>query len=292
MFILTFKTNSSIVDEQIEKLQINNIFNVYYQSPLNIITDNWGYTFEEVENEILDLNIVFDKNCEVLSFDKFKTKICKILGTQEFIITQDNNSYTETILPAVEINNSYVLIHPTQETNIENRINFISQGAFGTGLHETTKDILSYILKRDFSNLTVMDIGTGSGILAIATGLKNAKKVTAIDIRDVTVEILFNCELNNLNNIEVKIGNILSNDFSVDNTYDVIYINIGGEETIMFMDYINSHLKTGGTLLVSGLVSWSFDFVKNYIEKFDYTLMNKLQTNEWCTLIFEKTNNL
>ncbi|MGL4991291.1 MAG: 50S ribosomal protein L11 methyltransferase [Sarcina sp.] len=292
MLIFTFKSNSSIVDTQIEKLQINNIFNAYYQSPLNIITDNWGYAFEEIENEDLDLNIVFDENCEVLSLDEFEAKICKILETQEFTITQDNNSYNETIMPVVEINDSYVLIHPTQETSIKNRINFISQGAFGTGLHETTKDILSYILTLDFSNLTVMDIGTGSGILSIATALKNAKKVTAIDIRDVKEEILLNSKLNNLNNIEVKIGNALSNDFNVDNIYDVIYINIGGEETIMFMDYINSHLKTNGTLLVSGLVSWSFDFVKEHITKFGYKVITKLQTNEWCTVIFEKTNNL
>lgn len=286
MIIITFKTNSAIVDEQIEKLQLNNIFNAYYEAPLIITTDNWGYGYEEKENETLDINIVFEG--DILELSEFTNTLCTILNSNDFTTKEDNTLYTEVIMPKVQINDSYVLIHPSEETHIENRINFISQGAFGTGLHETTKDILSLILDQDFTGLKIMDIGTGSGILSIATAMKNAEKVTAIDIRDVKEEVNINADLNNLSNIEVKIGNALASDFVVDSIYDIIYINIGGEETIMFMDYINSHLKDNGTLLVSGLVSWSFDFVKSEVEKYSYTMINKLQTNEWCTAIFTK----
>lgn len=286
MIIITFKTNSSIVDSQVENLMINDIFNVYYEAPLNITTDMWGYGFEEKENEPLNLNIVFDGDESML--DDFNKNICKILNLSDFTIKNDTSSCEETILPEVRINDSYSLLHPSLDTNTKNRINFISQGAFGTGLHETTKDILSYILDKDFTNMSVMDIGTGSGVLAIATALKNAKKVTAIDIRDVREEVMLNADLNNLSNIEVKVGNALTNDFKVDDLYDAIYINIGGEETILFMDYIVSHLKENGFLLVSGLVSWSFDYVLENVQKYNFTLDQKLQTNEWCTAIFKK----
>ena len=286
MFIITFKTNSSEVDSKIEKLQLNDIFNTYYQAPLNITTDDYGYGYEEKENEDLDLHIVFDG--EEKDLEAFLIKVSDILGDFSFEVKEEHYTYEETSFPTVEINDSWVLVNPNIETENKNRINFISQGAFGTGLHETTKDILSLILKKDFSNQTVMDIGTGSGILAIATALKNAKKVTAIDIRDVEDEVLLNASFNNLDNIEVKVGNALSDEFSVDSKYDWIYINIGGEETQMFMDYIDKHLKENGMLLVSGLVEWSFDFVKEKVQQHGYEMTEKLQTNEWCTAIFKR----
>ncbi|WP_297518860.1 50S ribosomal protein L11 methyltransferase [uncultured Clostridium sp.] len=286
MFIITFKTNSSDIDAKIEKLQLNDVFNTYYEAALNITTDNWGYGYEEKENEILDLHIVFDADESKL--EAFLIKISDILDDFSFEVKEENYNYEETIFPSVQINDSWILINPNEESQNINRINFISQGAFGTGLHETTKDILSLILKKDFSNKTVMDIGTGSGILAIATALKSAKKVTAVDIRDVEEEVMLNASFNDLSTIEVKVGNALTNDFTVDPLYDWIYINIGGEETQMFMEYIDSHLKKDGMLLVSGLVEWSFDFVKSKVEEHSYEMTQKLQTNEWCTAIFKK----
>ncbi|WP_297435699.1 50S ribosomal protein L11 methyltransferase [uncultured Clostridium sp.] len=288
MFIITFKTNSNDVDSKVEKLQFNEIFNVYYEAPLHITTDNWGYGYEEKENETLDLNIVFEG--ENKDLNTFTNSLCEILESKDFTTKEENYTYEEDIFPSVEINDDWILIHPSESTNIKNRINFISQGAFGTGLHETTKDILALILSKDFSDKTVMDLGTGSGILSIATAMKNAKKVTAIDIRDVSEEVNLNSDLNNLSNVEVKVGNALTNDFSVDDKYDWIYINIGGEETQMFMEYIDNHIKNDGMLLVSGLVEWSFDFVKQEVEKFNFEITEKVQTNEWCTAIFKKIN--
>ena len=288
MFIITFKTNSNDIDAKVEKLQFNDIFNVYYEAALNITTDNWGYGYEEKENETLDLHIVFDGESSEL--EGFLIKVSDILDDFSFEVKEENYDYEETTFPSVQINDSWILINPNEEeeNTALNRINFISQGAFGTGLHETTKDILSLILEKDFADKTVMDIGTGSGILAIATALKNAKKVTAIDIRDVEDEVLLNASFNNLTNIEVKVGNALEDEFEVDTKYDWIYINIGGEETQMFMNYIDEHIKDHGMLLVSGLVEWSFDFVKEQVEKHSFEIVEKLQTNEWCTAIFRK----
>ena len=169
----------------------------------------------------------------------------------------------------------------------QTKINFISQGAFGTGLHETTQDILKLILNDlNLKNKTVLDIGTGSGILSIAASISGAKSVVAVDIRDVEDEVMLNASLNNLTNIEAVVGNILEDKTLIKENFDWIFINIGGEETKMFMEYIKNHLNENGDLLVSGLVEWSFDEVKENVESYGFKLQSKHQTNEWVTAVF------
>ena len=54
----------------------------------------------------------------------------------------------------------------------------------------------------------------------------------------------------------------------------------------MFMEYIKNHLNENGDLLVSGLVEWSFDEVKENVESYGFKLQSKHQTNEWVTAVF------
>ena len=54
----------------------------------------------------------------------------------------------------------------------------------------------------------------------------------------------------------------------------------------MFMKYIKEHLNTNGNILVSGLVEWSFDEVKEAVEGYGFKLISKHQTNEWVTAVF------
>ena len=138
----------------------------------------------------------------------------------------------------------------------------------------------------DLSNKSILDIGTGSGILSIASSIVGASKVTALDIRDVRSEVEQNAALNGLYNVNVIIGDALTEDLPFDSSYDWIYINIGGEETEMFMNFIKKHLALNGKLLVSGLVEWSFEKVRAMIETYGYTLEDKYQSKEWVTAIF------
>lgn len=284
MYILSYKVDYKEVDNIITNLQINDIFNVFYENPLEITTDEFGYGYIEKEDEEIILKVTYDEDLN--NFEDFKKLVSDIVGKKEDNIEEVNYEYEEFSIPAIHINDEWVLASPDEEVEGKKKINFISQGAFGTGLHETTQDLLSIILSKDFTNKRVLDIGTGSGILSLATAIKNASNVIALDIRDVKDEVLLNASLNNINNIDVLVGDALSNDVSISGEFDWIYINIGGEETEMFMPLIKKHLKKDGKLLISGLVEWSFDSVKNMVESYGFKMIEKHQTNEWCTAIF------
>jgi ribosomal protein L11 methyltransferase len=280
--------SSAKVEDSIELLQINDIYDAFYESVLEITTDENGYGYTEKEDENITLKVAFESQDEDLEdLELFMNKLTSLLGKKPFDVFEEQSTYEDFSMPAIHIDDNWVLASPDEEFEGKNRINFISQGAFGTGLHETTQDLLKIILSKDFSNKRILDIGTGSGILSLATAIKGAKEVVALDIRDVADEVLLNASLNNLSTITPLIGDALSGDVTIEGTFDWIYINIGGEETHMFMDLIKDILKEDGYLLVSGLVEWSFTKVSDMIEKNGYSLIEKHQTKEWVTAIYK-----
>lgn len=287
MFILTYNIAFKELDEKIELLQINDIYNVYYESPLEITTEEYGYGYLEKEVNTIDIKIAYDEDKSNLNL--FIDKVNSLLNKTYTELEEVNTDYEKYDFPTVHINDTWVLASPDTiiDDKYTNKISFVSQGAFGTGLHETTKDLLNVILtKLELNNKSVLDIGTGSGILSIASAIIGASNVTALDIRDVKDEVELNASLNGLYNINVVVGNALNNEVTINEKFDWIYINIGGEETEMFMPFIKKHLANNGKLLVSGLVEWSFDKVKTLIENSGFTLKEKYQTNEWVTAIF------
>lgn len=284
MFIISYKLPYEKLDSTIEKLAINDVYNVFYENPLEITTDDYGYGYIEREDEEIVLKVAFE---EEEGLEEFKKKLKNILEMDYISVEENNYDYTIYDFPAIHLDDKYVIASPDAEFEGKTKINFISQGAFGTGLHETTQDILKLILNDlNLKNKTVLDIGTGSGILSIAASISGAKSVVAVDIRDVEDEVMLNASLNNLTNIEAVVGNILEDKTLIKENFDWIFINIGGEETKMFIEYIKNHLNENGNLLVSGLVEWSFDEVKENVESYGFKLQSKHQTNEWVTAVF------
>lgn len=291
MIEISFPVKHSEIDDIINKLISIGLDSTYYDAPYEVTVDSNGYGFFEKEDEIVELK-VYPKEQTIEECEIHLNNIKKLLGIKDEIkITKLNTENWQMPFEPVDLNNGYVIAEPDADVSYEKgKINFESQGSFGTGLHETTQDLLRYILNEDFTNLKVLDLGTGSGILSIAAAIKNAEHVTALDIRDVTEEVSHNFKLNNLNNIEILIKDVTKEKIDFNNIYDVIFINIGGDETISSMELINNAIKQNGTLYVSGLVEWSSDDIYDKIKEYGYSLIKKTQTNEWVTMVLKKDN--
>lgn len=126
--------------------------------------------------------------------------------------------------------------------------------AFGTGTHHTTNMCMARLEKVLPANAEVFDVGTGSGILAIAAVLLGAKSVKAVDIDAVAVRVAReNIADNGLEDkIEVKEGDLLR---GTEGQADVIIANIIADIIIMLLKDIPGKLKDEGIFLASGIIS-------------------------------------
>lgn len=289
MFEISFLVNYSEIETILDKLISIGLYSTYYDAPYQVTVDSNGYGFYEKENEMVELKVY--PECENFEeCEKYITEIKSVLEIDDKInlIEIKDEDWQKPFEP-VDLNNGWIIAEPDEIVDEnKNKINFESQGSFGTGLHETTQDFLRYILDEDFSGLSVLDLGTGSGILSIAVALKNAEKIVALDIRDVTSEVLYNASLNNISNIEVVVADVTSKDLGKNKDFDVVFINIGGEETLASMELINNVIKDNGRLFVSGLVEWSSNNVYDELKVQGYELLKSTKTNEWVTMILKK----
>lgn len=281
MFEISFPVKHSEIDSVLNKLIAIGLDSTYYDAPYEVTVDSNGYGFYEKENDFTELKAYpsEDNKEQCLKYIEEIKDSVNIEG--EIKLTEIREDNWQQPFEPVDLNNGWIIAEPEAEVSFEKgKINFESQGSFGTGLHETTQDFLRYILDEDFSGLKVLDLGTGSGILSIAAALKNAEHVTALDIRDVTEEVMYNAVLNNITNIDVVINDVTSHESNVKEKYDVVFINIGGDETLSCMDLINDVIKDDGKLFVSGLVEWSSDEIYKELNKMGYNLIKKTKTNE------------
>ncbi|MDK2829873.1 50S ribosomal protein L11 methyltransferase [Clostridium butyricum] len=289
MFEISFPVKHSEIDSVLNKLIGIGLDSTYYDAPYEVTVDSNGYGFYEKENDFTELKAYpsEDNKEQCLKYIEEIKDSVNIEG--EIKLTEIREDNWQQPFEPVDLNNGWIIAEPEAEVSFEKgKINFESQGSFGTGLHETTQDFLRYILDEDFSGLKVLDLGTGSGILSIAAALKNAEHVTALDIRDVTEEVMYNAVLNNITNIDVVINDVTSHESNVKENYDVVFINIGGDETLSCMDLINDVIKDDGKLFVSGLVEWSSDEIYKELNKMGYNLIKKTKTNEWVTMVLQK----
>lgn len=125
--------------------------------------------------------------------------------------------------------------------------------AFGTGTHHTTNMMMERLEKVITPDSTVFDVGTGSGILAIAAAMLGAKSVKAVDIDAVAVRVAKeNVADNGLSEqIEVREGDLLH---GTEGKADVIIANIIADIVIMLLQYIPQKLNDNGVLLASGII--------------------------------------
>ena len=159
--------------------------------------------------------------------------------------------------------------------------------AFGTGTHPTTQLSLPALEQTIRGNESVLDVGTGSGVLSIASKLLGASKVTAFDIDEMATRVAKeNIALNpTIGEIEVYENNLL---VGVDQKSDLIVANILAEILLQMPEDAYRNLNDDGRLILSGIIESKANEVKEAYEKAGFTLVERMIMREWNCFIMKK----
>lgn len=163
--------------------------------------------------------------------------------------------------------------------------------AFGTGTHPTTKMSLFALEQVLRSGEIVLDVGTGSGVLSIASSLLGAKEIFAYDLDDVAVRVAQeNIALNaGTENIHVAAGDLLK---YVAIEADVIVANILADILVNLTDDAYHLLKDEGYLIMSGIISEKWYLVRESAEAAGFFLETHMIQGEWNACVFKKTKEI
>lgn len=160
--------------------------------------------------------------------------------------------------------------------------------AFGTGTHPTTKMSLFALSQVLRGGETMIDVGTGSGVLSIAGSLLGAKEIYAYDLDEVAVRVAQeNIDLNaNTSNIHVAAGDLLR---GVDIEAEVIVANILADILIHLTYDAYRLVKDEGYLIMSGIIADKLDMVLEAAYSAGFFLETHMMQGEWSCCVFKKT---
>ncbi|MDA9353859.1 50S ribosomal protein L11 methyltransferase [Flavobacteriaceae bacterium] len=157
--------------------------------------------------------------------------------------------------------------------------------SFGTGHHETTHMMVQHLLALDLDTKKVLDMGCGTGILAIFAEMKGAKPIDAIDIDSWCYEnSLENIQRNNCNHITVYEGDASL----LKEKYDVIIANINRNILLSDMKTYTDCLNENGVLLLSGFYKEDIVIIEDEVNKHGLTFETMIQRNNWVALKYVK----
>lgn len=158
--------------------------------------------------------------------------------------------------------------------------------AFGTGTHETTRLVAMLIEKYVKQDDVCLDLGTGSGILAIAASKLGAKSVNAYDIDPVAVRVAGeNVRDNGIENIVCGKSDLFCG--VEEKTYDLICANIVADIIIRMLPDVKKYLKSGGILITSGIIDERADEVLKAAEATPLVHLETREEKNWCAMVFK-----
>ncbi|MBL4663817.1 MAG: 50S ribosomal protein L11 methyltransferase [Flavobacteriaceae bacterium] len=159
--------------------------------------------------------------------------------------------------------------------------------SFGTGHHETTFMMLSYLLENEFEGQTVLDMGCGTSVLAILAEMRGASSIDAIDIDDWCVENSEeNVTRNQCSHIKVQLGDAAKIPSVA--AYNTIIANINRNILLNDMPIYVNALKNGGTLFLSGFYSADLPIISEACSKLGLRFIDNKERNNWVAAKFVK----
>ena len=173
-----------------------------------------------------------------------------------------------------------------QKENFNSTIIIQPKMSFGTGHHQTTFLMCEAILRLDLVDKKVLDMGTGTGVLAILSEKKGSKDITAIDIEEWSIE---NCEENIVLNECECIDTICGDVNLIDGKkFDVILANINKNILKKHLPKYFDSLYENGLLYLSGFFSTDVSELKTLANQVGFKFISTTVKDEWAILILQK----
>ena len=159
--------------------------------------------------------------------------------------------------------------------------------AFGTGTHPTTVMCIQALERTVKQGDSVIDVGTGSGVLSIAAAMLGAGKVTALDLDEVAVQSArLNVKLNKVQSVVTVSKNDLLQ--GMDGQVDVVVSNILAEVIMSFTDDVAKAVKMGGYFIASGIIQQKKDQVKDAMIASGFTIEETIIMEDWVAFIAKR----
>jgi ribosomal protein L11 methyltransferase len=207
--------------------------------------------------------------------------------TQSEVEQTNWNAEWEKNFNPIQVDNLVSIRAPFHDNpNLKYDIVIEPKMSFGTGHHETTHMMVQHLLQLELTGKKVLDMGCGTGILAIFAEMKGAKPLDAIDIDTWCYEnSIENVERNGCENITVYKGDAA---LLVNKKYDVIIANINRNILLMDMEVYVNCLNKKGVLLLSGFYKEDIPVIDAAVSKYGLKLETTVYRNNWVAL---KYNN-
>ena len=174
--------------------------------------------------------------------------------------------------------------HPVPNTRYD--IVITPKMSFGTGHHETTYMMLQQLLPLSLEDTKVLDMGCGTGILAIMAALRGARDITAIDIDPWCVEnATENVQQNNCSFITIKEGDV---SLIAGEQYKLILANINRNILLSDIPAYTQALLPQGLLLVSGFYEEDLPAIKEKCQEVGLTYLSHIERNRWVSAKFQR----
>ena len=161
--------------------------------------------------------------------------------------------------------------------------------AFGTGTHETTRLVIRLLEKYTKAGQRMLDVGTGTGILAICASRLGADICRAYDIDPTAVRVAReNIKDSGLTNVTCDQSDLLKQVSLEGGRYDLVCANIVADIIIRMTPDVGTYMKDDAVLLASGIIAERCDDVVACFEANGFRVVEKLTDNDWCGLAVMK----
>jgi len=246
-------------------------------------------SFTEEDNK-LQAYITVEEYCKdkVKSFlEEFSKKDLTLNFKEKLIPSQNWNETWESDFKPVRVDNKLLIRAPFHEVEegFEEVIEIQPQMSFGTGHHQTTYLLSKVLFEIDLQDKTVLDVGTGTGILGILASKKGAKSIIGTDIESGACEnALENIARNNISNFSILEGDL---DIVPKEKYDVIIANINKNVLKNHLKGYADRSKEGTILLLSGFFETDVPELIEFAEKLDFKHDKTHLNDSWAVIQFK-----